>query len=159
AVVDGGNVDTLGTGEIDLSDATIHGGTLTNSPNGVILAKKDTNNALGGTVNNPAGGLISIAQSTLKLETGGTYNNGGLIRLNGGGAANPAFLKIDGDGGTVVLSGGGTLTMSQAGGNSISGAHGNERLINLDNTINGVGQIGLNMMSLTNDGLIDANTI
>ena len=159
AVIDGGNVDTVGGGTINLSNATIHNGTLTNNADGVILSTMNTTNTLGGTVNNLAGALISVDHSTLKLETGGTYNNVGLLLINGGGAANPARLMLDGAGGTVSLSGGGTVTMSQAGGNSISGVNGNERLINLDNTINGVGQIGLGMMSLTNDGTIDANMI
>jgi fibronectin-binding autotransporter adhesin len=159
AFIDGGNVDTVGGGTINLSNATIHNGTLTNNADGVILSTMNTTNTLGGTVNNLAGGLISVDHSTLKLETGGTYNNAGLLLINGGGAANPASLMLDGAGGTVTLSGGGTVTMSQAGGNSISGVNGNERLINLDNTINGVGQIGLGMMSLTNDGTIDANMV
>jgi hypothetical protein len=158
AIIDGGNVNVVGGGTINLSNATIHNGTLTNNANGVILSTTNTTNTVGGTVNNLAGGLISVAPSSiLKLVTGGTYNNAGLLRIGGAGAMQPGNLMLDGAGGTVTLSGGGTVTMSQAGGNSISGVFGNERLINLDNTINGVGQIGLGMMSLTNDGTIDAN--
>jgi hypothetical protein len=155
AIIDGGNVTILAAGTINLSNATIHNGTLTNSAAGTINSTAGATNTLGGTVNNPAGGAIVVAvNSTLKLETGGTYDNAGLISLVGGPVGN-SDLQLDGGGGTVTLSGGGTVSLN--GSSNISGVVGNERLINLDNTINGTGLIGLNMMSLTNDGTIDSN--
>ncbi len=158
AIVEGGNVVVANAAgsTIRLSNGTIHNGTLTNSAVGTVTTTAGNTGTLGGTVNNPAGGNITVvANSTLKLETGGTYNNSGTISVNGG--AGPANLQLDGDGGVVTLSGGGTLIL--AGMSSISGVAGNERLINLDNKINGTGQIGLHTMSLTNDGTIDASAL
>jgi hypothetical protein len=57
-------------------------------------------------------------------------------------------------GGDVTLTGGGTVTLSDSGANQIRGPH---RLINVDNVIQGGGDIGLNEMALTNQALIDAN--
>ncbi len=154
AVIDGGSVKVLAAGTINLSFGTIHGGTLTNSATGTINSAAGSTNTLGGTVNNPAGGVIALASpSTLKLETGGTYNNAGTITVTG------SDLRPSGAGGAVTLSGGGTVTLASAPltVSNIYGTAGNERLINLDNTINGTGQIGLHLMSLTNDATIDAD--
>jgi hypothetical protein len=160
AVINGGNVVNQMAGTINLSNGTIHGGTLNNSATGIVTTTIGDVGTLGGTVNNPAGGVISaVANSTLMLETGGIYNNSGAITISEGPPGSPSALQLDGYGGTVNLSGGGTVTMvaGAGGGNSISGVNGNERLINLDNAINGAGRIGLHMMSLTNDGTINAD--
>lgn len=158
AIIDGGNVTISNPngGTINLTNGTIHNGTLNNSPAGIVTTTAGAVGTLGGTVNNPVGGVIAaVATSTLKLETGGTYNNAGAINLNAANAAGATNLQLDGDGGVVTLVGGGTVTLT--GDSSISGVAGNERLVNLDNTINGTGTIGLHAMSLTNDGKIDAS--
>src|SRR5207244_7082662 len=58
----------------------------------------------------------------------------------------------------TVLAGGGTITLGGTGNNVIQGANsGTDILTNLDNTIQGVGNIGANAMGLVNFGTINAN--
>ena len=63
------------------------------------------------------------------------------------------YLKMDGE---VTLTGGGTVTLNGSN-NRISGVASTDRLINVNNTIQGAGNIGDNSMALTNQGTIDAN--
>lgn len=89
------------------------------------------------------------------LEGGGTYTNNGNITLNSTG--NNTDLKVSR--GEVSLTGGGTVTLSNNNGNRIFGLVATDRLINVDNTIQGAGQIGVNTMALTNQGTIIANRL
>ena len=93
---------------------------------------------------------------TLRLVSGvgaGTIVNSGTIALNSTGSYTYLYLS----GGDVTLAGGGVLNMSDYSVNRVRGSAGTERLINVDNTIQGAGQICANMMSLTNQGTIIAN--
>ena len=160
----GGNI-TVGdaTSTVQLSNATIQGGTL--------------NNNAGGTMETAAGGATldgSTASGAVTISTGSTYTasnglsngiattlkgsivNNGTIQLNGGGGNN-ALLSIAGN---VTLSGGGTVVLSTATGGgdaSISGP--GQTLTNLDNTITGTGTVGNGTsLAVTNGGTIDADS-
>ncbi len=161
AIINGGMVSITGApGTINLNNGTIHGGTLNIPANGLVTTVgASMNNFLGGTVNNFFNGTIRVvANSQLYLEAGGTYNNSGTIVLSGA-AGNAASLRPSGFGGTVSLTGSNIVNL---GGNFVDnfifGDKGNERLINVDNTIIGGGTIGASNMSLTNkaDGVISA---
>ena len=151
ASVAGGSVQVSGDGELRLQSSTLTGGTLLNSATGSIVSLSGAN--VLDHLNNPAGGEVDVQNSTsLNLSGGGTYTNAGTIGLNSTGA--PTWLRIDGD---VSLSGGGQVNLTVHGNNIIRGVAATDRLTNVDNTIQGLGQIGQNAMSLTNQGVINAN--
>ena len=85
-------------------------------------------------------------------STTGTINNSGTIALEATGSY--ASLKASG---TVSLTGGGKVTMSDSSGNLIDEATSNSTLTNVNNTIQGSGEIGNNGLSLNNQSRIDAN--
>jgi hypothetical protein len=154
ATVNGGNVEVLGAGMISMSGGTITGGTLDNSSTGIIRSTSGAN-TLGGTVNNVAGGQIVLNNNTsLTLQGSGVYNNAGTIAMNSTG--NLTDLIMDGD---VTLSGGGTVSLTNLSNNRMYGQAGTERLTNVNNTISGSGQLGINLMAITNQagGVIEAN--
>ena len=96
-------------------------------------------------------GAVTINDNTT-LNLVGTITNSGTLTLNSLG--NTTSLVIQGD---VTLDGGGTVTLSNAPQNRILGAANTDRLTNSDNTIQGSGNIGANLMALTNNGTIIAN--
>src|SRR5208337_2674357 len=82
----------------------------------------------------------------------GTINNSGTIALEATGYG--ASLLASGN---VSLTGGGTVTMSNSSENVIDQATSNSTLTNVNNTIQGSGEIGNYGLSLNNQSLIDAN--
>jgi len=114
-----------------------------------------TSGEIVGSIDN-SGTLIITDGRTLSVF-GGTINNSGDIRISGASAATK--LQIDG---TVTLTGGGTVTMSDYSANWITSNAGslpNDTLVNVDNTIQGAGNIGLNLLKIDNQaaGIIEAN--
>jgi hypothetical protein len=101
---------------------------------------------------------LVINQSLTVVNTGvstGTISNAGTISLNSQSLGGPTTdLKISG--GDVTLTGGGIIVMSNAA--RILGT-GTETLINQNNTIQGAGQIGANLMRLNNQGTISARDL
>ena len=81
---------------------------------------------------------------------GDSISNAGQITIDK--ASVITYMNID-DANTV-LSGGGALTLIDA---SVRGKDGDERLINVDNTISGGASLGAGDLALTNHALIDAN--
>jgi hypothetical protein len=157
ASVSGGTMDVVGAGQIIFTGGSFTGGTLTNSSSGAIhAAPAAVADTIGGTVTNPAGGQIVVDDFGLLILQGGagnSYHNSGNIQLNSTG--NTTSIHITGD---VSLSGAGTITLSNKTSNFIQGhSSGSERLTNVDNTISGAGNIGNNLMALTNQGKIIAN--
>ncbi len=97
----------------------------------------------------PNGTSLTVAES----GTGtGTIDNSGTIAL--GATSYYASLEASGN---VTLTGGGMVTMSNSSGNLIDEATSNSTLTNVNNTIEGSGDIGDNGLSLNNQSLIDAN--
>ncbi len=152
ATVTGGEVRVVGTGTLDLSGSTVTGGTVSNSAGGTIVASR-FGSSLGGDVSNPSGGQVIVADgASLVLESGGSVQNAGVIRVESTGA----FTTLGVSGGDVTLSGGGRVILSDSNNNFISGGV-TDRLINQDNRIEGAGRIGLNRMGIVNRGVIEAN--
>src|SRR5712692_9526224 len=89
----------------------------------------------------------------IEASGGGTINNGGHLNINSTGTL--TALDIQSAGGLVTLTGGGTLNMSNNPNNVIG--YGGGPLINVNNTIQGAGQIGNTQMGLNNQGTINAN--
>ncbi|MGC2322436.1 MAG: SBBP repeat-containing protein, partial [Terriglobales bacterium] len=99
-----------------------------------------------------------IIGNNTALTIAGNISNSGQISVNAAG--NNTFLQIAG-GRNVSLSGGGTLTLSTSGNGTpiINQTSGGATLTNVDNTIQGRGQIGNNGLALVNQaaGTIKAN--
>ncbi len=146
------------SGFVDLSDATITGGSLTTINNDVILVltgSTSTFDGIASTVTNAANIQLQDA-ATLTLE--GTIDNTGTIAPVSTGDA--VTLDIDG---AATLSGNGSVVLSNTAGDDIVGdlvAGGT--LTNRGNTISGYGQIGhsgdakLTLDNLT--GTVDADS-
>ena len=96
---------------------------------------------------------LTIANAYSLTVAGGGIANAGTVALSAVGSY--ADLRISG--GDVTLSGGGTVALSNSTVNRIMGTAGTERFINANNTIRGSGQVGFNLMALTNQGTIQAD--
>ncbi|HUK83993.1 MAG TPA: thrombospondin type 3 repeat-containing protein [Verrucomicrobiae bacterium] len=143
-----GTIRALNTTTVELSSATIVGGTLTNAAGALIRAILA--NSILDHVNQH--GQLELANNTT-VTISGNRSNRVTIALNSTGNATELRI-VDG----TTLGGGGTITMGNNANNHIVGAvTGTEVLTNLDNTIQGSGQIGLNVMGLVNFGTVDAN--
>ncbi len=148
-VISGGNVTLTGASTLQLASGTIGGETITNSSTGTIEVLSGTN-ALGGTINNSAGGLLKIDNNAVLDLQGGTYSQLGTVQLNSSGNFTELVLA-----GNVTLSGG-TVTMSNNVNNFIFGLVTADTLTNKE-TISGAGQIGNGKMTLVNSGTINSN--
>src|SRR5580765_701153 len=84
---------------------------------------------------------------------GGTINNAGHLNINSTGAA--TGIQVNLAIGGAMLTGGGMLTMSNNP-NNVIGIFGGG-LTNVNNTIQGAGQIGNTQMGFNNEGTINAN--
>ncbi len=134
---------------------------------GAVVQAQDRNSTLDGYADGALtnAGTVQVNNADA-LFLNGTFNNTGIIQLAGMGFAtpNPTDLVIDT---LVVLQGGGSVLMGVSGngpGNDRIYANNNTvpyRLINVNNTIAGAGQLGLanNTLNITNEaaGVIDAN--
>ncbi len=149
STISGATVTVGGTGDLQLNNSSIINGTLNNSA--TIETVSSFGSVLGGSVTNTASGAIKIDNNTGLSFQAGTVNNAGTISLNSTG--NNTELAIQGN---VTLSGAGTLTMSNKGQNLIFGAATADTLTNQE-TIEGSGNIGDNVMTLINAGTINAN--
>ncbi len=88
----------------------------------------------------------------------GAIKNQGTIQLNGGGGSN---IQLLGDSTSVMLTGGGIINMTVAGGGGnafIDQAVGGVTLTNVNNTIQGAGNIGNGGLTLVNQATINANS-
>jgi hypothetical protein len=147
----GGNITAKG-GTVAISNsATITGGTLNSTASGLLETIGEA------TLN----GVMISSGTTYTIGTGsrthlvGTINNAGTIQITAG--SNNAQLDSNGP---ASLTGGGTVTLSNSGSNVaflVQAASGSP-LTNVDNTIEGFGQIGGNSgLALVNQGTVDAN--
>ncbi len=150
----GGTIAAHGAGSsVELSDATIAGGTLSTDSlmsvsGGVIeiVPAGGTNvSAFDGSANAvTVDGYVQV-EAGANLELIGTIHNEGTIDVDG---AQPANLVIDGIGGIVTVDGGGTITLDGST-DSIIGASGGGTLENVNDIISGAGTIGLSGGALT----------
>ncbi|MBN2218621.1 MAG: hypothetical protein JW719_14690, partial [Pirellulales bacterium] len=82
-----------------------------------------------------------------------TVHNGGILSLASTGSL--TYLNLDPASG-IQFTGGGIISLSNSAKDIIRDASGTSWLINVNNTIMGTGQIGLNTLALTNGGIIHA---
>ncbi len=149
----GGIIEALAGSAVQLSfNASITAGTLQTSGTGVIQLVNGQSAIFADLTNL---GLVRLEDNS-NLDLFGTIDNQGTIRFESSG--NNTDLRIDNT--IVTLTGGGTLLMTQPQARILdeTGAN-NGSLINGNNTIQGVGDIGANQLELSNQagGLIDAN--
>lgn len=144
----GGVVAAKSGSRVDLSGATLAGGTLTTFDTGRI---RNLNTAALDGVTLSADSVFEQANNSQTKLSGSFANRGTYSMLSAG---NSTDLIIVGD---VVLSGGGTLDLSANFQNRLYGQAGTERLTNTDNLIRGSGQLGVNLLALTNQGTIQAD--
>lgn len=144
----GGIIQAQDGSLVQLSHATLTGGTLTTAGNGVIRLPTSVT-AIGSLENL---GTLDIRGSTTVLS--GTITNQGSMLLGSGSSG--ASLNISPG---VILAGGGTLTLSNSTSNSIASAGVNTGTLTNEtgHTIQGAGKIGSYGMTLVNRGLIEAN--
>src|ERR1035438_4104111 len=149
----GGTILASGPGSfVTLLNPTIVGGTLNTAGGGLIQASG--NPTLNG-VTIASTGIYQLPNNNDTTLVGTITNNGSIQQLSGG---NSTDLILGGA--SVTLTGGGTVTMGNNNTNNrIYGAVGADVLTNVNNTIQGSGQIGAGQMGLVNQsaGIIDAN--
>src|SRR6202167_3519361 len=140
-----------------LNGTSIQGGTLTTTNSGVLGVAANQTITLDGTTHGAltnSGTYVAANNSSTILI--GTINNPGLIQVNA--TANNTFLSVSGN---VSLTGAGTVTLSSTGGDTAiineSGSGGG--LTNVNNTIQGAGQIGNNGLALLNQETINASQV
>jgi hypothetical protein len=149
-VIVGGNITANNGGIVQLDGADIQGATLNTLNGGVLETSPFGLNPV--TLDGATNGAITISGgSTYTANFGtttfvlGTINNQGNIQLNGGGRV--ITLQPTSN---VTLQGGGTVTLNSAAGVASIGTFGDIfTLENVDNTIQGAGNIN---SLLVNDG-------
>ena len=187
SVINKGLIEATGNAGLVITNSTTidqtGGGTLLASGAGDNIYLQSGAEILGGSLRGTLGGsfvvagggaifggpstaaAITIAAATTvliddnqALNLYGTINNIGTIAMGSQGD----FTSLILDSGTVVLTGGGVLAMDDSSANAIYGASSTQStLINLNNTIEGSGDIGINSgnnpLALVNDSVINAN--
>src|SRR6266853_4889418 len=154
-----GKIQAVGAGSIVLlgPNTSFDGGTLTTSGGGIVGVTNNTNSEHAATLEGMTNTVTNAG--TFEVFDGGAavldgnINNTGSILLNGVSAA--TLLDVSGPTHAATLTGGGTVTMSNNV-NNVIGVFGGG-LINLNNTMQGAGQIGNTQMGLNNQGTINAN--
>lgn len=146
----GGVIEARDASRVDISAATISGGTLTTAGSGVIrLPDSGTLDGVTDTlINQGRIDLLNDADITVR----GTIQNEGLINVTTTGN----FTDFEVTGGPVMFTGGGEIAMTNHANNRFFGVSGGS-LVNVDNTIRGSGQIGINATPITNLGTIAAD--
>ena len=144
----GGTIKALTGGTVVLNDVSVTGGTLATTGTGVMEMSGDST-VLNGVTNSGTLTLPNNTEATLQ----GTLTNTGAIQFNS--ANNYTGFAV---GTAVTLTGGGTLTMSDNNENVLFANAAGASLTNVNNTISGSGQIGLDNLAFTNDagGVVDA---
>src|SRR4029077_14750600 len=132
-----------------LNGVVVTGGTLTTTGNGVIESGNSAS-LIGVTV---SGGSLYALPDNTNTTVQGTITNNGNIQLN---SSNNATDLIVAASSTVTLTGSGTVAMGNNGANRVYSAGGTGTLINQE-TIQGGGQLGVNLLTLDNQGTINAN--
>jgi fibronectin-binding autotransporter adhesin len=160
-VTNAGLLEATGTGTLNINN------TVNNTATGNITANAGIVNISsqinGGTLNGLNGGVMNAGSgavlNNLTISTGTTVNDVNQTFLEGT-ITNKGTIAVPNNtltiaGGTVTLTGGGTVTMSSDA--FFNQASGGLVLNNVDNSIQGTGQLGQNGMTINNGGAILAN--
>jgi hypothetical protein len=142
------NASNWSGGVPDSSSTDVVIGTTTANVNDNIAA------TIGNLTLSKSGDSLSIGTLQSLTVDGSSIDNNGTLTINGSDCCNVTALTIGGS--SVTLSGSGTLVMSNNSHNQINGTAGNQ-FIN-QSTIQGVGNIGVGNLTLSNSGTINANT-
>jgi hypothetical protein len=131
-----------------LNSPVINGGTLISNGSGFFRVFGGSTAswngiALSGLVNLESGSTLNVTPSLI---------NNGTINVTAGASA--TVLNLSNGAGTFTLSGGGTLNMSSSSSSSLALLQGSGTLVS-DNTINGFGAIGNNLISVISNGSIN----
>ncbi len=153
---DNGLIEALDSSTVALNGALIQGGTLDSSGSGEIRANGVTS-VLDGSVNDVVNaGMLRVDNARILVGTG-TIHNTGTIRVDS--TANATYFRPND--GPLRLTGGGTIEMSDSENNWIYRHAIGGELINVDNTIQGAGNVSWSSAPtpITNEaaGLIVAN--
>ena len=159
-----GKISAIGAGaHVDLQNSAIYGGTLTTSGAGAMIdVVAGQTSTFDGSVS--LAPINIVAGSTVQLNNGallylkGVINNAGVINVGVDAGANGTALRLTNP--MVTLKGGGVVQLSNSGNNYItSNDNYSETLNNIDNKIQGSGNIGNGNMTLINGklGVIMAN--
>ncbi len=140
-----------GGSEVQLSsNVSITGGTLDTALGGIIRAVSGQAVFLSGLT--IAGTYLNDNNADTHIS--GTINNTGSISLNSTGNVSRLILDVD-----STLTGGGVITLSGLPGTTAAQIIGGARLTNVDNLIQGQGNLGANSTTFVNQsaGIINAN--
>ncbi|MGH7936947.1 MAG: beta strand repeat-containing protein, partial [Bryobacteraceae bacterium] len=145
-----GLIEALANSEVQLTtNVSITGGILSTTGNGVIRELDGQNVFLTDLTN--AGAIL--VNNNASLHTSGTITNSGSITLNSSGNNTDLHLSAN-----TILTGSGTVTLAANNNNRIT-ADSLLSLTNVNNLIQGFGQIGVNAITIDNQGTIDANVM
>lgn len=145
----GGLIIADDNSHVDLTAATITGGTLTSVNAGHFHAL-----GLSTTLSNltiSSGTNIEVGNND-RLNLSGSIANAGTIKLLAGGSNTDLVATA-----ATTLSGGGFITLGSGSTNRIYGSSGTTTLTNASNTISGAGNIGAGTLQFVNQSLVDAN--
>ncbi len=147
----GSTIEALAGSVVELNAATVVNGTLQTTGTGVIRHQPGASNVtLNGVTN---AGAFVVPDGEL-VDLIGTITNSGTILVDSTTTGRFTDLRLQGD---VTLTGGGTLTLSTTAVHArVRAQAATDRLTNVDNTIQGTGNLGNNSMALTNQGTIVA---
>jgi hypothetical protein len=158
-----GKVEATGSGaHVDLQNASIYGGDITTGTGAFVDVVSGQIGYLYG--QDPGDPLTITTGSNVDVNNNatlglyGTIDNAGAINIEGTG--NITALRIYTP--VVTLSGGGTVNLIAGGDNYIYGQGGGaDELVNVNNTIDGTGDVGNGQMTLDNEalGVIDGNQV
>ncbi len=139
-----------------LNGSVLAGGTIKTTGTGNIVASYGQTGELDGSAHTITNlGTVAV-QNNGTLSLLGMISNKNLITFGSTNANTDLVIGPTGTPGTVTLTGGGAVTLSDNGNNRVYGAMAGDTLVNLNNTISGAGQIGLNQLTLINDATINA---
>ncbi|MCF3651419.1 PEP-CTERM sorting domain-containing protein [Synoicihabitans lomoniglobus] len=145
----GGTLSTNGTGAIfSISDSAVTGGTLDSSIGGSL--RSSGANTFDGITLTAASTLTILNASTATFAS--TLNNVGTVSLESSGSLTNFVIDSAG----LSLSGGGTIALGARSANRIYGSSAGTTLTNLDNTVSGSGQLGVNVLQIDNRATIEA---
>jgi hypothetical protein len=154
----GGTISATGTGAVQfLGGSTIQAGAVSATGGGVLGTGGSQTITLDGSTHGALtiAGVYTGANNSTTIMTG-TINNTGSIQL--AATVNTTVISVNT---AVTLMGGGSITLSSANGGTpvINQAATGSTLTNVNNILQGVGQIGNNSLTLVNQaaGIVNAN--
>ncbi len=142
----GGLMVAQSGGLLEFNGCSLSGGTVRIDVGGI--GRVQSHSGVSGLTNH---GVINHDNGMTLYTTGQPNNTGNYYMNSVGGSTDMRFYN------DTVLVGGGTINMSDHINNRILGDSGTQTFTNVDNTIRGSGQIGVNQTTLINQGTIIAD--